>query len=114
MQHQRSTIGISWTDDQAVAEFFANDFLCHQPGYAPGMGGIVSCAFDPKEIAFFKNENGEREFLVSEPAALAHVTDQMSCIATSNVALASETAILVLAAIPNCNASRPPGEYPGQ
>ena len=42
------------------------------------MGGIVSCAFDPKEIAFFKNENGEREFLVSEPAALAHITDQMS------------------------------------
>ena len=26
----------------------------------------------------FKNENGEREFIVSEPAALVHITDQMT------------------------------------
>ena len=72
------TIGISWTDDPSVAEFFAYNFLSHQPGYTPGTAGIVSCAFDPKEIALFKNENGEREFIVSEPAALARLTDQMT------------------------------------
>jgi hypothetical protein len=72
------TIGISWTDDPSVAEFFAYNFLSHQPGYTPGTAGIVSCAFDPKEVALFKNENGEREFIVSEPAALVHITDQMT------------------------------------
>ncbi len=72
-----NTLGISWTDDPSVAEFFAYNFLSHQLGNTPSTAGIVSCTFDPKEIAFFKNENGEREFIVSEPAALAHITDQM-------------------------------------
>lgn len=72
-----NTLGISWTDDPSVAEFFAYNFLSHQVGYTPSTAGIVSCAFNPKEIALFKNENGEREFIVSEPAALAHITDQM-------------------------------------
>ena len=47
-------------------------------GYTAATAGIVSCTFDPEEIALFKNENGEREFIVSEPAALVHITDQMT------------------------------------
>ena len=73
-----NSIGISWTDDPSVAEFFAYDFLSHQPGYTPDTAGIVSCVFHPTEVALFKNENGEREFIVSEPAALVHITDQMT------------------------------------
>ena len=73
-----NTIGISWTDDPSVAEFYAYEFLSHQPGYTPETAGIVSCTFDPTEVALFKNESGEREFIVSEPAALVHITDQLS------------------------------------
>jgi hypothetical protein len=73
-----NTLGISWTDDPSVAEFFAFNFLSNQLGYTPGTAGIVSCTFDPKEIALFINENGEREFIVSEPAALVHITDQLT------------------------------------
>ena len=73
-----NTLGISWTDDPSVAEFYAFNFLSHQLGYTAATAGIVSCTFDPEEIALFKNENGEREFIVSEPAALVHITDQMT------------------------------------
>ena len=57
---RKYAIGISWTDDLSVA------------------AGIVTCEFDPHEIALFKNENGEREFIVSEPAALFHIADQIT------------------------------------
>lgn len=73
-----NTIGISWTDDPSVAEFYAYEFLSHQPGYTLETAGIVSCIFDPTEVALFKNESGEREFIVSEPAALVHITDQLT------------------------------------
>ena len=71
-------IGISWTDDLSVAEFFAFQFLSHASPHAYESAGIVTCEFDPKEIALFKNENGEREFIVSEPAALFHIADQIT------------------------------------
>ena len=49
-------IGISWTDDLSVAEFFAFQFLSHASPHASESAGIVTCEFDPKEIALFKNE----------------------------------------------------------
>ena len=72
-----NTIGISWTDDPSVAEFFAYRFLSHQPGYNPNTAGVITCEFDPNDIALFKNENGEREFIVSEPAVVGHITKQL-------------------------------------
>jgi hypothetical protein len=71
-------IGISWTDDLSVAEFFAYQFLRHTSPQASDSSGVVTCEFDPGEIALFKNENGEREFIVSEPAALFHIADQIT------------------------------------
>ena len=47
-------IGISWTDDLSVAEFFAFQFLSHASPHASESAGIVTCEFDPKEIAFVK------------------------------------------------------------
>ena len=32
---------------------------------------------DPNDIALFKNENGEREFIVSEPAVATRITKQI-------------------------------------
>ena len=72
-----NTLGISWTDDLSVAEFFAYRFLSHQPEYNPSTAGVVTCVFDPNDIALFKNENGEREFIVSEPAVATHITKQI-------------------------------------
>jgi hypothetical protein len=74
---RKYAIGISWTDDLSVAEFFAYQFLSHSSPHASESAGIVTCEFDPNEIALFKNENGEREFIVSEPAALFNIADQI-------------------------------------
>ena len=60
-----------------MAEFFAYRFLSHQPGYNFNTAGVITCAFDPNDIAFFKNENGEREFIVSEPAVVGRITKQI-------------------------------------
>ncbi|MDA7886194.1 hypothetical protein N9B10_04850 [Pirellulales bacterium] len=75
---RKYAIGISWTDDLSVAEFFAYQFLSHSSPHASESAGIVTCEFNPHEIALFKNENGEREFIVSEPAALFHIADQIT------------------------------------
>jgi|TARA_B100000085_G_scaffold280508_2_gene305519 hypothetical protein len=72
-----NTLGISWTDDLSVAEFFAYRFLSHQPEYNPSTAGVITCVFDPNDIALFKNENGEREFIVSEPAVATRITKQI-------------------------------------